>query len=332
MPPIGAPHQVGKAPESLLSLGLGEHAIVSTQDPIQLATSPPPPTGLLTAEFLRWGDPDIAAVSDTSSTTARPTPALARFRSRGRLVDVADLEIHRDRTVAVPNPVDRTSPCRLPERLISPICIGGPMRPSLPILLPPPSPHHGTPGRAGEQLLPGALESVAELPINPGNLAVTARAGSSRRCTNSAVPRRNSSRSQARELQALAGQGMERALRLGPGRAQQRAGHPHRPQGTPLGDRQWPGGPTPDAQAGGLLAGRRQAGLPLRLPPETGPAGSFLNDLAVDDARGFVYLADVGGNHEPALVMVDLKQTPRGASPPRPPCRRRTWTWWSRAG
>ena len=26
---------------------------------------------------------------------------------------------------------------------------------------------------AGEQLLPGAIEAVAELPINPGNLAVT---------------------------------------------------------------------------------------------------------------------------------------------------------------
>jgi sugar lactone lactonase YvrE len=41
-------------------------------------------------------------------------------------------------------------------------------------------------------------------------------------------------------------------------------------------------------------------------PPESGAVGSFLNDLAVDDARGFVYLADVGGNREPALVTVDL--------------------------
>ena len=30
------------------------------------------------------------------------------------------------------------------------------------------------PAGAGEQLVPGALEVVAELPINPGNLAVTA--------------------------------------------------------------------------------------------------------------------------------------------------------------
>jgi sugar lactone lactonase YvrE len=43
-------------------------------------------------------------------------------------------------------------------------------------------------------------------------------------------------------------------------------------------------------------------------PPQTGPVGSFLNDLAVDDARGFVYIADPGGSHEPALVVVDLKQ------------------------
>jgi sugar lactone lactonase YvrE len=41
-------------------------------------------------------------------------------------------------------------------------------------------------------------------------------------------------------------------------------------------------------------------------PPETGPVGSFLNDLAVDDERGFVYIADVGGSHAPALVWVDI--------------------------
>ena len=41
-------------------------------------------------------------------------------------------------------------------------------------------------------------------------------------------------------------------------------------------------------------------------PADTGPVGSFLNDLAVDDERGFVYIADVGGAAEPALVTVDL--------------------------
>ena len=34
--------------------------------------------------------------------------------------------------------------------------------------------------------------------------------------------------------------------------------------------------------------------------------GSFLNDLAVDEERGFIYIADVGGTEEPALVIVDL--------------------------
>ena len=41
-------------------------------------------------------------------------------------------------------------------------------------------------------------------------------------------------------------------------------------------------------------------------PSDTGPVGSFLNDLAVDARRGFVYIADVGGSAEPALVVVDL--------------------------
>ena len=46
--------------------------------------------------------------------------------------------------------------------------------------------------------------------------------------------------------------------------------------------------------------------IPVQLDTETGPAGSFLNDLAVDDERGFVYIADVGGAGEPALVTVDI--------------------------
>lgn len=41
-------------------------------------------------------------------------------------------------------------------------------------------------------------------------------------------------------------------------------------------------------------------------PSETGPKGSFLQDVAVDEDHGFVYIADVGGAHEPAIVVVDL--------------------------
>ncbi|MEN8175863.1 MAG: L-dopachrome tautomerase-related protein [Pseudomonadota bacterium] len=41
-------------------------------------------------------------------------------------------------------------------------------------------------------------------------------------------------------------------------------------------------------------------------PAETGPVGSFIQDLAVDDRNGWVYLADVGGVHEPAIVVVNL--------------------------
>jgi hypothetical protein len=39
-------------------------------------------------------------------------------------------------------------------------------------------------------------------------------------------------------------------------------------------------------------------------PPETGPADSFLNDLSVDDERGFVYIADVGGSHQEDVDLV----------------------------
>jgi len=41
-------------------------------------------------------------------------------------------------------------------------------------------------------------------------------------------------------------------------------------------------------------------------PAETGPKGSFLQDLAVDADRGFVYIADIGGSHQPAIVTVDI--------------------------
>ncbi len=43
-------------------------------------------------------------------------------------------------------------------------------------------------------------------------------------------------------------------------------------------------------------------------PPETGSPGTFLQDLVVDPERNVVYIADVGLNYEPALVYVDMKQ------------------------
>lgn len=41
-------------------------------------------------------------------------------------------------------------------------------------------------------------------------------------------------------------------------------------------------------------------------PEATGPKGSFIQDLAVDEDNGFVYLADIGGSFEPAIVVVDV--------------------------
>ena len=47
-------------------------------------------------------------------------------------------------------------------------------------------------------------------------------------------------------------------------------------------------------------------------PPETSTKGSFLNDLAVGDKNGFVYIADIGGELKPAIVVVDInKKTSR---------------------
>lgn len=41
-------------------------------------------------------------------------------------------------------------------------------------------------------------------------------------------------------------------------------------------------------------------------PATTGPKGGFMQDLAVDADRGFAYIADIGGQHKPAIVVVDL--------------------------
>ncbi|MEQ9366928.1 MAG: L-dopachrome tautomerase-related protein, partial [Leptospirales bacterium] len=41
-------------------------------------------------------------------------------------------------------------------------------------------------------------------------------------------------------------------------------------------------------------------------PAATAAAGSFLNDLAVDAERGYVYIADIGGSGEPGIVVVNI--------------------------
>ncbi len=43
-------------------------------------------------------------------------------------------------------------------------------------------------------------------------------------------------------------------------------------------------------------------------PKDVAEPGTFLNDLAVDGERGFVYIADIGGVCSPALVVVDINQ------------------------
>lgn len=41
---------------------------------------------------------------------------------------------------------------------------------------------------------------------------------------------------------------------------------------------------------------------------EVARPGSFLNDLAVDAERGFVYIADIGGKFSPALIILDVNK------------------------
>lgn len=43
-------------------------------------------------------------------------------------------------------------------------------------------------------------------------------------------------------------------------------------------------------------------------PATVAAPGSFLNDLAVDGERGFVYLADIGGQFDPGIVVVDVNR------------------------
>ena len=44
----------------------------------------------------------------------------------------------------------------------------------------------------------------------------------------------------------------------------------------------------------------------LSLPTDSCPPGTYPQDLAVDDRRGFAYLADIGGVRRPAIITVDL--------------------------
>jgi sugar lactone lactonase YvrE len=163
------------------------------------------------------------------------------------------------------------------------------------------------PAVADEAPSPGTLESVAELPINPGNLAVSA-AG---RVFATVHPFR---RAEAQLIEVTGPDGYRPwpdAAWNGPFGSGPDVLH------SPLGvaidqkGRLWVldngrGDPpqTPKLVAFSLADGA----LAFRydFPPDTGPPDSFLNDLAVDDERGFVYIADVGGSHAPALVWVDL--------------------------
>jgi sugar lactone lactonase YvrE len=169
------------------------------------------------------------------------------------------------------------------------------------------------PTLAGEQLLPGALEEVAELPINPGNLAATAE--------GRVFATVHQFRRADAQLIEITGPDGYRPWPDGAWNGPFGSG----PDvlNSPLGiaidreQRLWVidnglGDPpqTPKLLAFSLANGRQA--FRYDFPPETGPVGSFLNDLAVDDERGFVYIADVGGDHEPALVTVDLNtQTSR---------------------
>jgi sugar lactone lactonase YvrE len=162
---------------------------------------------------------------------------------------------------------------------------------------------------AGEQLVPGVIEVVAELPINPGNLAVTAQ--------GQVFATVHQFRRAGAQLIEITGpdsyrpwpdQAWNGAFGSGPDVLNSVLGIRIDRQG-----RLWvlDNGLGDPPQTPKLVAFSLADGKPVfryDFPPETGPVGSFLNDLAVDDARGFVYIADPGGSHEPALVVVDLSK------------------------
>lgn len=155
---------------------------------------------------------------------------------------------------------------------------------------------------------PGTLELVAELPVNPGNLAVTV--GGRVFATVHQFRRADA------QLIEVTGPGAYRpwpdAAWNGP------FGSGPKVLNSVLGiaidrkERLWviDNGLGEPPQRPKLVAFSIATAEPVfryDFPPEIGPVGSFLNDLAVDDLRGFVYLADVGGAHPPALVTVDTK-------------------------
>jgi len=165
------------------------------------------------------------------------------------------------------------------------------------------------PAAADEQRLPGAIEVMAELPINPGNLAVTAQGRVF--ATVHQFRRANAQLIEVtgpNDYRPWPNQAWNGAFGSGLDVLNSVLGIQIDRQGriwvldNGLGDPPQ----TPKLLAFALADGK----LVLRydFPPETAPLGSFLNDLAVDDARGFVYIADPGGSHAPALVILDLKQ------------------------
>lgn len=153
----------------------------------------------------------------------------------------------------------------------------------------------------------GTLERVAELPINPGNLAVTAEG----RVFATVHQFR---RGDAQLIEVTGPNG----YRAWPDSAWNGAfGSGPKVLNSVLGiaidrkDRLWVidnglGEPPQQPKLLAFSVSTGEAVFRYDFPPETGPVGSFLNDLAVDDERGFVYIADVGGAHEPALVALDL--------------------------
>lgn len=165
------------------------------------------------------------------------------------------------------------------------------------------------PALAGEQMVPGVIESVAELPINPGNLAVTKE--------GRVFATVHQFRRAGVQLIEITGPDSYRpwpdsawngAFGSGPEVLNSVLGIRIDTQG-----RLWvlDNGLGDPPQTPKLVAFSLADGKPVfryDFPPETGPVGSFLNDLAVDDARGFVYIADPGGSHAPALVVVDLNK------------------------
>jgi sugar lactone lactonase YvrE len=163
------------------------------------------------------------------------------------------------------------------------------------------------PATGSEQLVAGALEPVAELPINPGNLAVTAE--------GRVFATVHQFRRADAQLIEVTGPTSYRpwpdaawngAFGSGPDVLNSALGVKIDRKG-----RLWviDNGLGDPPQTPKLVAFSLDDGAPVfryDFPPETGPIGGFLNDLAVDEERGFVYLADVGGQHEPALVTLDL--------------------------